>query len=492
MAISADELAQVNPAVLSAGGSSVDLLGLILTNSTASPLGTVPSFPDAASVGAYYGLASVEYQLAGYYFNGFVNSTKKPSALLFSQYPTAPVAAYLRSGSLASMTLAQIQAIAPGTLTITVDGTVKTSSSINLGAATSPSNAATLIAAAFTGGPAVTYNAQLKTFDFTSTTTGAASTITFGSGPISAALLTTSATGAVLSQGSVAATPAAAMTSITGVTLSWTSFMTTFEPLLADKIAFGTWTAQQNNKFAYVAWDTDVNAIVSGDTTSFGPQVTALNLTGSVPIYKDPNVAAFVLGAAASLDFSQTNGRTTFGYMVGAGLVASVTDRTVYRNLTANGYNCYAQFATSADKRTMYQKGSIGGAFKWQDSYMGQIKLNSALQIALIDFMQGIGSNPYNLSGYTALELAMAGPINDALNFGTIRTGVTLSTGQKANVNAAAGKQIDTVLSTRGWYLLIGDATPEVRAVRGSPPMKLFYMDGGSMQQLTLASVAVQ
>lgn len=492
MSIPATELVQVNPSVLVAGGTSVDLLGILLTNSTAIPLGTVPLFPTAQSVSDYFGPSSTEYKLASVYFNGFVGSTKKPSGLWMSQYPIAPVAAYLRSGSFAATTLAQLQAITPGTLTITVDGVVKISSSINLASATSFSNAATLIQAAFTGGPNVTYNAQLKTFDFTSTTTGAASTITVGSGAIADALLTTVATGAQLSQGSAAYTPAAALTAITNVTLNWAAFMTTFEPLFADKIAFGTWVAQQNYRFAYMGWDTDANAIVANNTTAFGPQVKALNLTGSIPIYKAADKAAFNMGAWASIDFDATNGRSTMAFRVGEGLAADVTDVTISRNLKNNGYNFYGEYATAKEKKTMYQPGSVGGAFAWQDSYLNQIKLNSASQSALLDYLMGVGSMPYNADGYAAVETAMLSPINDALNFGTIRVGVELSSGQKAAVNAAAGKDISDTLYTRGWYLLIGEASAAVRAARGTPPMKLFYMDGGSVQQLTLASIAIQ
>lgn len=490
--VPATELIQVNPSVLIAGGQSVDALGLMLTNSAAIPLGTVPFFPTAQSVSDYFGAGSPEYGLALYYFNGYTKKLKTPAGLWMSQYPTTSVSAFLRSGSLASMTLAQLQAITPGTLTVTLDGAVKTSTTINLGAATSFSNAATLIQAAFTGGPNVTYNAQLKALQFTSTTTGAASTITYGSGPISAALLTTQATGAVLSQGSIAYTPAVAMSAITAITLNWVSVMTTFEPLLADKIAFGTWVAQQNSRFVYECWDNDANAIVSGNTTAFGPQVDALNLTGSVPLYKSVNLAAAKMGATASLNFSQTNGRFNYAYMQFAGLSPDVLDVTIYRTLLANGYNCYAQFAADADNETLYQKGTIGGDFSWQDSYVGQIKLNSSLQANALIFMMNVGSNPYNIAGKIALEQALMPSINDALNYGTIRDQVTLSDAEIAAVNAAAGKKIDDVLYNRGWYLLVGDASAEVRALRGSPPIKLFYMDGGSMQTLSIASIAVQ
>jgi hypothetical protein len=55
-----------------------------------------------------------------------------------------------------------------------------------------------------------------------------------------------------------------------------------------------------------------------------------------------------------------------------------------------------------------------------------------------------------------------------------------------------AGLKIDTVLSTRGWYLQIKPALPQVRAARGSPPCTFFYMDGEAVNAINLASVNAQ
>jgi hypothetical protein len=507
MTIPASKLVRVNPGVITAGGAALTLSGLILTAATAIPLGTVYQFSTPAAVSAFFGPTSAESIAANIYFAGYDNSTAKPGNVLFSQYPTASVAAYLRSGSFANVTLAQLNAITPGILTITVDGVVKTSSSINLAAATSFSNAATLIAAAFTGGPTVTFDSLRQAFVFTSTTTGATSTITFGSGAISAALLTTSATGAVLSQGSIAYTPAAAMVSITNATLNWAAFMTIFEPILADKIAFGTWTSQQNNRFVYAGWDTDPNAVVSGNTSAFGPQVNSLALSGSVPLTADPAraaalgvtaasiaqpLAAFVLGAIASVDFGRTNGRVTFAFRSQGGIVAGVADATVADILDANGYNFYGEYATSSQQFRFLQPGSVGGPFAWLDSYINQIWLNASLQTALMNLLANSGSVPYNPDGFSLIDAACAGPITSAVNFGAIRTNVQLSASQIAAVNASAGVKIDTVLSSRGWYLQIKDPGATVRAARGTPIITLYYMDGGSIQTITMASILVQ
>ncbi len=101
-------------------------------------------------------------------------------------------------------------------------------------------------------------------------------------------------------------------------------------------------------------------------------------------------------------------------------------------------------------------------------------------------------SIPYNAAGYGLIRASLLDPINQGLNFGAFRPGVTLSQLQIAEVNNAAGKKIDDVLSTQGWYLQVKDALPQVRAVRGSPPITFWYMDGQSVQKLNLASVEVQ
>lgn len=507
MTIPASELVNVLPGVLTAGGAAVELNGLFLTNSTAVPLGTVPQYASAADVGEFFGLLSVEYSMASVYFAGFNNSTQKPGNLLFSQYPTAPVSAYARSGSWAGAALSDLTAIPAGVLTFTVDGVVKTSSSINLSAATSFSNAASLITAAFTGGPTVTYDAQRQAFVATSGTTGAGSTITFGSGTISTALKFTAATGTVLSQGSVAYTPAAAMQAIVAVALNWASFTTLFEPLIADKLAFATWTSQQNSRYAYAVWDTDPNAVVQGNTTDYGSQAKALGLGGSMPFTGDPTVAAslgitmtdmvrplaaFAMGTGASLDFDATNGRSTFAFRSQGGLYTGVLSATVANTLIGKGYNFYGAYATSSQNFMFLQPGQIGGAFKWADAYFNQIWMNGTFQNALMTFLAQSGSVPYNAFGYSAIESALMDPINAALNFGAIRAGVVLSGDQAVAVNAAVGKSIAGTISTRGWYLNIADPGAAARINRESPNMTFFYTDGGSIQQIELASINIQ
>ena len=167
--IPASQIVSVLPYVLSPGGAAVTAQGVMLSTSVRVPIGTVYSFPTAAAVAAFFGASSTEAALATVYFTGFDGSTAKPGALLIAQYNTSAVAGYLRGASVSSLTLSQLQALS-GVLTISVNGTPITSSTINLSAASSVSNAATIIQAGFTTPPfAVTYDSVSGAFVFTTT-----------------------------------------------------------------------------------------------------------------------------------------------------------------------------------------------------------------------------------------------------------------------------------------------------------------------------------
>lgn len=490
--IDISQIVTVNPAVLSAAGSAVDLNGLVLTNSTSVPIGTVQGFAASSDVASFFGSVSTEATIANIYFSGYENSFKKPGLLYFSQYNTAAVAGYLRSGSFAGVPLSTIQALS-GVLTVSVDGVAKTSSTINLSGATSFSNAATLIQAGFTSfGATVAYNAQLAAFVITSSSTGASSSISFATGTLSAGLKFTSATGAVQSAGAVTAVPATYMDALIQITQNWALFMTTWEPDITNKEAFTDWTAGKEPRYGYVGADSDVNAKVSNSTNTWGYYVRNNGKDGSVLVYGDYTHAAFVLGYAASLDFTRLNGRATLAFKRNAILNPSVSNNTDASNLLANGYNFYGNYANSKENFIFFYNGSISGQYDWLDSYLNQIWLNANLQLAMVTLLLGVGSIPYNAQGYSLVEASCLDPINAALNFGAIRAGTILSASQKEQIAFALGKDVSPTIETKGWYLEIVPATAAIRVARASPSMTLYYADGQSIQQLTLASILVQ
>lgn len=152
-AIPASQLVNVVPSVLAAGGSPLQFWGMIVDSNIGAngyplmPMGLVLLYADTQDVSGYFGSTSQEAGLADVYFTGPINATKTPSGLLMTQYALNAVPAYLRGGNTSGLSLGQLQAI-DASLSLTIDGTT-TTETVNLASATSFSNAAEIIGAAF-------------------------------------------------------------------------------------------------------------------------------------------------------------------------------------------------------------------------------------------------------------------------------------------------------------------------------------------------------
>ena len=148
--IPANQIVDVVPSVISAGGTGLTGVGLMLSNDPRIPIGSVLSFNGTTAVEDYFGPGSYKAKEAGIYFTGFAGATQQPNTLLMAQYNQTAVAAFLRGGPF-TLTLLQLQALS-GSLTVVADGYSRAAASINLSAATSPSNAASLIQTALNSG----------------------------------------------------------------------------------------------------------------------------------------------------------------------------------------------------------------------------------------------------------------------------------------------------------------------------------------------------
>jgi hypothetical protein len=265
-----------------------------------------------------------------------------------------------------------------------------------------------------------------------------------------------------------------------------------------------------------LAWDSDSNASVSGGAGTFGVWAVANNINGVMCIGGDPalgtlgplvmNVAAFVQGMIASINFSQTNGRITLAgksAQASAAVLPTCANIQTYQNLLANGYNCYGAFASRNQGFTFFSNGNMPGSFPWADQYIDQIWLSAQLQLALLNLYTAVNDIPYDPTGYGLIRAALVGqptangnvtfdgPINNALNNGVIQIGVTLSSTQAAAVNNAAGANVAGTIQSNGYYLQILDPGAAARNARQTPIINLWYTDGGAVQQFSMASVDI-
>lgn len=492
MAIPLRKDVQINPGVLPAGGSALDLNGLILTDSAYAPVGSVITFTNKEDVAAYFGSASAEFSMAEVYFQGYDNSTKTPGALLFARFNPEDAAAWLRSGSMATVTLDQLKLLS-GVLTLTVDGTAHTSASIDLSTATSFAMAADLIETGIGSSVTVEYDTTQKRFIITSATDGAASTITYATGTLSAGLKMTAATGAQLSQGADAAVVTTTMQSVLDSSQNWAIFTTSFTPTEQEALDLSAWANGENYRFGYVPFTLEESALVSGSTDTLAYKIIVVHdYSNVVPVFGDQTHAASVIGYAASLDFDRQEGRVPFKFRSLGGLLPEVTTSANYDALIANGYNFYGAYTANNYDTRYWADGTITGDFKWFDSFCFQIWLNANLMQDAIELFQSNRSIPYNARGKAIIEASFSDTLNQGITFGGIRTGVTLSSSQISEIQNAVGADISPSLIAKGYYLYITDATPTQRQERTSPSMTLWYCDGGCVQKITLASIEVQ
>jgi Protein of unknown function (DUF3383) len=241
--IPASTLVNVQPSVLNAGGNAINLNGMFLTTTpNRVPIGSVASFPSAAAVSSYFGASAKETAMANIYFGGYINSTAAPGAMLWTTYPQTSFSAFLLGGNVSGLSLTQLQALS-GSLNLTVDGYGRNVASISLAAATSFSNAASIIQTALNGslGPTiasftgsiglggVTAYGTMTVTGMTSGTIGAGQTVSNGTalptGVIILAQLTGSLGGtgtySILTTGSIGST--ALTTAATPITVSYDS-----------------------------------------------------------------------------------------------------------------------------------------------------------------------------------------------------------------------------------------------------------------------------
>lgn len=485
--IPASEIVTVLPSVLGAGGTAMALNAVIISDDVKF---VAKEYSNADAVGNDYGTTSDKYAFAQIYFNGFTGSTVKPSALFISKYSAVDSAAKLTGASLRSMSLDQLKAIT-GAISVTIDGVLATGT-VDLSTATSFSNAATLIATALTA--AVTFDTQLQSFVIASGTTGATSSISFATGAAAEALALTELTGAQLDNVTTVDTATTAMKRLTNYTLNLSTIVAETSTALTDDIQkeIATWVSLQNHRYWLVKYGEEPTALIANNTTNFAGWVAENNVADVTCVYGTFEHAALCSGYAASLNFSELNGRTTMDFRSTSTLAPSVTDVDDANALESNGYAYYGAFATANDRFIFLRNSIVSGEFKWVDAYLNQIYFNSQLQLAQITGLIANKSIPYNEVGKSKVRASAQDPINEMLNFGGIQTGVILSEQQKSIINNEAGVDAATIIFNQGYYLMIRDATAQVRAARGSFPIKLWYTDGGSVHSINIASINVQ
>lgn len=483
--IPASHIVKVVPSAIGTGGSAYNLNGVFITSTSIYPTRT---YTNATDVGADLGTDSDAYKFAVVYFQGTTISTTTPSTLFVTRYNAGDVSARLIGATLKSKSLSDLKAI-KGTLSITIDGNAK-SGDVDLTNATSWSKGAEIISTALSVN--CNFNSQLQSFVISSGTTGTTSSIAYASGTTADALGLSSTAGASLDNATVADTATTAIERLKAYTLNFGGF-TLDSTFTIDTIkSFAQYVSSQKHDLWFVAHTLEAQALIANNSETLGSWISENNISDTTVIYGDITEAALALGYMASLDFTRTNGAMTLDFRNVSGLASRIDSESDASALESNGYMYYGGFATKAERFIFFRNSHVSGEFDWVDDYLVQLRLNGNIQNSILTGLVANGKVPYNALGKQKLRSWCTTPINEIVNFGGIQTGIILSDSQTQQVNALSSKfDVAKELFTKGWVLIIDDASASVRSARGSFPSTLLYTSGGSVHTINLASVAV-
>lgn len=497
MAISASQIVQVLPRIHTGTGTDLVFNGMVLDDNVLLPAATPLSFSSADAVGEYFGLTSDEYNFAVVYFGGYNNSQIKPSLLYFYRLTPSGAAPFVRGETLApAKALATIKAVSAGDIKISLSGTEYTATGIDFSAVNSLSDAASILQTALTtqgAGVAVAYNSVNNAFTITSTAVGEQESITVPTGTAAVALGFNAET-ATVSPGENATDVVGSMTTLTHQFQNFVTFTTLAEPEDADALALANWVSAQANAgtmYLYICWSSSKANLDTTNTTVIAEQIKALNATGTTVVYPSYNIAAFVMGTAASIAWDQTNGTITFAFKAQSGLAADVTDTQHSVALLEHGVNFIGNYATRNDNFVFFYNGQMFGEWLWIDTYLNACYLCNKLQVQLMAMFTSNRRIPYTSAGYAIIRANCRDVIEAAINNGVIDIGVSLSNAQKSQLTSELGGDFSDEIYNNGYYLQILDATAQARQQRVSPPCNLVYTYGGAVQRLTVPAIAV-
>lgn len=497
MAISASQIVQVQPRILSGTGNDLVFNGLVLDKSALLPTAEPVSFGSADAVGEYFGTGSDEYKFASVYFGGYTNSQIKPSLLYLYRLCPDGVAPFVRGESLKpAEALTEIKKINLGTFNFTLNGSEVILSNVDLSAATSLSDAATVLNQALLAKSAdatVTFSSLTNSFTLAGTEIGKEKSVSKPTGTVADAFGLSAET-SIVSAGADAMSVTATMNELTAKFQNFVTFTTLEEPSDEDALLLSQWVsanASAGTMYLYVIWDNAKANLDANNKTVIAEKIRELNATGVCVVYPKAAIAAFVMGTAASIAWDQANGTITFAFKAQSGLGADVTDTQDSIALLTHGVNYIGNYATRNDSFVFFYNGQMFGEWSWIDTYLNACYLCNKLQVQLMAMFTSNRRIPYTQEGYAIIRANCRDVIESAINNGVINKGVTLSNAQKSVLTSELGGDFSDEIYNNGYYLQVLDATAQARQQRVSPPCNLVYTYGGAVQKLTLPAIAV-
>lgn len=468
MAVSQSNFVNITSGVGAATAEATrQLIGRLFTTNSLLPPQSYKEFSSAADVGAYFGLASVEYLHALFYFSWVSKNITQPQLISFARWVSTATAGFIY-GNQQSFLLSTFAAVTSGSLNLTIGATTATLTGINLSSAGTLAAVATDIQTAIqahtAGGadwtaatvayvPSPTQGGQPQ-FVLTGGVVGseAIGIGVAGSGTDLGPLLGWANAGAIIAQGSAVETLTQTLTTSVGLSNNFGSFL--FIPSLnsTQTIEVATWNDGQNVLYQYMVPVTAATAAaIVADIQAFaGCAITLSPLSNEYP-------EMIPMTVLAATNYQGTNATQNYEFQTGFPCTPSVTDDTDYNTYVALGVNFYLQTQNAGQFINFYGQGVLTGTATDptdQNVYANEQWLKAALAAQLMSLLLGVANVSANIQGVAQITAVLQSTIQQAKANGTFSIGKPLDVVQQLYIaNATGNPSAWQTVQAQGYWL---------------------------------------
>lgn len=384
-------------------------------------------YTSADAVAADFGLSAPEYKAAALYFG----QSPQPAIMYAGRWARAATAGQLNGGvlSAAQQALANFTAVTSGGFKITVDGTLKTVTGVNLSAVTNLNGVASAINAVLTGA-VVSWDANNARFVVKSSTTGATSTVTFAQAPasgtdLSPLMLLRSTDGGRLVAGAASETIDAAVAALANASTSWygLTIAASVTPYDADYLACAAYIEAAGSSRIFGITTQNSAALDAAQTTDLSSQLKALGYKRTFIQYSSANAyaVASIFGRAFSVQFQGSNTTLTIKFKQEPGVAAE--NLTVSQAAALKGKNCNVFVAYNNDTAIIQEGVMVNGYFF--DEVHGTDWLQNDVQTAIYNLLYTSTTKiPQADAGINIILTTIAQRLDQAVRNGLVAPGI--------------------------------------------------------------------
>lgn len=342
-----------------------------------------------AAVGADFGNTAPEYLAASLFFA----QSPQPASVYVGRWARTATAGVLHGGALAPVeqVMSAWTPITTGSLKVTIDGTLKTLSPLTFAGCANMNAVAAVVNTALGAAGSCVWNAVYNRFDITSATTGAASTVTYGSATgagvdVSAQMRLTQATGAAVPVAGIVAELASDAIAAHLASSDWYGVMIAdTNAVAADHLAAAALIETASPSRVYGVTTQDVSTLIPATSTDLASQLMAAgyNRTFSQYCSTSPYAVASIFGREFTISFAGANTTNTLMYKNEPGVTAETLNETQAAALKAKNCNVFVNYSNGS---AFIQYGTMASA-RYFDEVHGTDWFQNDLQSSVLNLL---------------------------------------------------------------------------------------------------------